>query len=373
MKSKKIKLYLTAQQRQILRQWEGTSRFTYNQTVGLLKQPDIKASWFSLKGDLLKQLPEWAMTVPYQVKSIAIRDACSAVKQAKLKCKQTGIPSVVRFRAKRAPERSIFIPKSAISAKGVYHTLLGAIRASEVIPESCLDSRLLLRNGEYFLAVPYKATIRLSENQARVVALDPGIRTFITFFAEKSFGKLGTNDIGRIYRLCHYMDKLSSRISTSKSKYRTRRARLRMSAKIRDLINELHHKVALFLVTNFDIILLPLFESSRMVIKGHRKLNSKAARAMLTFSHYRFKKFLEHKAREYGKLVVTVDESYTSKTVSWTGELVPKLGSARFIKDSKGVRMDRDLNGARNILIKSLSDSTFREELNLLGCSVNIC
>ena len=36
--------------------------------------------------------------------------------------------------------------------------------------------------------------------------------------------------------------------------------------------------------------------------------------------------FLKHKAYEYGKTVIDVNEAYTSKTVSWTGELVPNLG-----------------------------------------------
>jgi hypothetical protein len=54
------------------------------------------------------------------------------------------------------------------------------------------------------------------------------------------------------------------------------------------LIDELHHKTALFLVTNFDVLLLPTFETSQMVCKGARKLRRKSVRNMLTFAHYRF-------------------------------------------------------------------------------------
>jgi putative transposase len=374
IKSKKIKLYLTAEQRKLVRQWEGTSRFCYNQTVALLKDGSIKSSWKSLKTALIDELPEWAKPVPYQIKSIAVRDACQATSNAKVKAKNTGTYNQVSFRRKTSPERSIYMPKSAIKPKGIYHTVLGEIRYAEEIPESVCDSRLILSNGYFYLAVSYKVTKRLSENQARIVALDPGVRTFITFFAENVFGKIGESDIGRIYRLCFWLDDAYSKLSKQKGrhKYRLKRAIGRMRAKIKNLVNELHHKSAKFLTDNFDIILLPKFETSQMVSRQRRKIRSKTARAMLNFSHYRFKQFLKHKALETGKAVMDITEEYTSKTVSWTGEVV-EIGSAKKIKDKNGNRMDRDLNGARNILIKSLSDLTFREQISALGCSVNIC
>ncbi len=65
--------------------------------------------------------------------------------------------------------------------------------------------------------------------------------------------------------------------------------------------------------------------------------------------------FLKHKALEYGVRVIDVCEAYTSKTVSWTGEIITNLGGSKVIKSSKGHRMDRDLNGARGIFIKSVS------------------
>ncbi|OLT59062.1 transposase [Moorena bouillonii] len=97
------------------------------------------------------------------------------------------------------------------------------------------------------------------------------------------------------------------------------------------LVNELHHKAARFLVDNFDVILLPTFETSQMSKKRNRKLRSKTVRNMLSFGHYRFKEFLKQKASETGKIVVDVCEAYTSKTVSWTGEIV-NIGGSKTIK-----------------------------------------
>ena len=79
---------------------------------------------------------------------------------------------------------------------------------------------------------------------------------------------------------------------------------------------------------------------------------------LLTWAHYRFRQFLQHKAREFGKRVVIVDEAYTSKTISWTGELIPNLGGRKIVRSKlTGDRMDRDYNGARGIFLRALGDS----------------
>ena len=129
-----------------------------------------------------------------------------------------------------------------------------------------------------------------------------------------------------------------------------------MQQKVRDLINELHHKTARFLVENFDVILLPAFETKDMVSKSKRKIRSKTVRSMLTFAHYRFKMFLKWKAVQTGKEVIDVSEAYTSKTHPQTG-VVKNIGGAKRIRLLNGSWADRDIVGAFNILLKALVDS----------------
>ena len=363
IKSKRIRVYPSSEQRETLRQWIGTARWTYNKTVALLNDTDTQANWIAIKTGILDDLPDWAKPVPYQIKSVAIRDACLAVRAAKQKCQKTGQFQSVSFKSKRNPSDSIFIPKAAISENGVYHTKLGKLRLSERLPENIKDSRLVKDGTHYYLCVSYSVTIRKRKPNGRVVALDPGVRTFLTYFHEHGFGWLGHHAINRIQRLCSYLDDLLSRASKAtkqqakaKAKKNMRRAANRIRKRIRNLVDELHKKVARWLVDNFDIILLPTFETSQMTCKSGRKLHKRTVRQMLTLSHYRFKQFLRHKAKETGCLVLDVCEAYTSKTVSWTGEIVKNLGGAKVIKDSAGLKMDRDLNGARGIFLRALVD-----------------
>lgn len=289
-KSKKIRLFLNPEQKALVKHWFGVSRYVYNQTIAYLKQPDTKANWMAIKTDILHSLPEWAKSVPYQIKSIAIKDACLAVKACKKGFGKDGQFRKTRFRSRKDAKQSVYIPKSAIKECGVYHSILGECRLNEALPSNFSDGRLTLIYGEYYAIVSEQVQPIQTENQGRMVALDPGVRTFMTFFSEDSYGWLGNDSNLYIQKLCFKLDKLVSRIACwaqlgdpprkapSQQKKRFKLAASRIRAKIKHLVTELHHKTAKFLVDNFDVILLPTFETSQMVSKSRRKLRNKTVR-----------------------------------------------------------------------------------------------
>lgn len=371
-RSKKIRIFLKPEQKARLKQWFGTSRFVYNRTIEYLQQPETKANWFAIKGEILNRLPEWAKPVPYQIKSIAIRDACFAVKAAKKGFMSDGNIRQCKFRSRKDRQQSIFVPKSAIKDCGFYQTKLGKCLLKETLPKEFSDGRVTLAYGEYYLTVSSEVQPSSSDNQGRVVALDPGVRTFITLFSEDSFGWLGEGANLFIQKLCFKLDNLVSQITKAKSrvKRRLKKAADRVRGKIKNLVKELHHKTAKFLVDNFDVILLPTFETSQMVSKSKRRIKSKSVRQMLTLSHYDFKQFLKWKAWENSKVVIDCNEAYTSKTVSWTGEIIKNLGGSTIIKSqTTGLKMNRDLNGARGIFLRAVVDTPLlRDSLNLCVC-----
>lgn len=189
-------------------------------------------------GGILNNLPKWSKPVPYQIKSIAIRDACIAVREAKVKYSKTGQVQQVKFKSRKNPTQSCYIPKSAVSSKGIYHTKLGQIRLKEPIPEGFGDGRIVVQRGQYYLCLSVDLPKYNLENQGRVVALDPGVRNFLTLFSENSFGWIGSGDIGKIQRLCYHLDNLISRLTKAKSKtkQRMKKAANRMRLKIRNLL-----------------------------------------------------------------------------------------------------------------------------------------
>lgn len=349
-RSRKIRAYPTQEQKKILNSWFGASRFAYNKTVEFLKQPDTKAQWKSIKTDLLHEMPEWLKEVPYQIKSVAIRDCCQAVSNAKKKFKQTGKFQEVKFRSKKRGDNNLFIPQSAVSENGVYHTILGKLKTAEPLWKPTHDCRVVLQNGRYFVIVPVDVAVKRPENQRlSACALDCGVRTFQTVFSKELILKVGEHDFQRIFRYCYALDKLISRKKKERSN-KFNKAMQRIRWKVRDLIDEIHNKLALTLCRLFDVVYIPTFETHDMV----SKLKHKTSRAMLGWAHYRFKMKLKAKAEEYSCKVIDCTEEYTSKTCGNCGEISSIGGKEVWTCNHCGCKHDRDINGARNILLKQM-------------------
>lgn len=345
----------------------GTSRYVYNRTVDYFnnRNPDEPIlKWNQVFNEINKNLPEWTKGVPYQVKKMAVKDCfnafsngCKALKRKQIKFFE------LSYRTKLDTSTSVYIPKTAVKQNGVYYTILGELKYKEKLPSVKADCRLVNMYGDYYLCVPHKTTIEKVDNQdvlKGAVSIDLGLRTFATFFSENSVGKIGTNAQTIITDLCFRLDKLCSEVSKLKKrrevnrKKRLKKVIKRLKCKLRNKIDELHKKTARFLCDNFSTIILPTFNVSNMVLKNTRKIRSKSVRSMMSLRFYSFRMYMRTKCKEVGIRLIECSEAYTSKTVSWNGELKEKLGSSKEIEDC-GVRMDRDYNGARGIFLLATS------------------
>ena len=343
LRSRKIRIYPNAKQRDILKLWMKTARYVYNEAAEYISQGN-KPDWLMIKSWLVKDLPAWTESTPYQVKAIAIRDACISSKLA------AKTDSTAKFRARHSARQTIFVPRASATKRGVYTRFLGRMDFAEDMPTPEGDCRVVLDCGRWFVSVPVKVR-QLSEAFGRTVSLDPGIRNFMTFYSLDSCGKLGAGAFSRIYSLCSYLDDLNARMSATnhRQRYRMKKAADRLRWKIRNLVEELQHKTALFLVRNFDVIALPELRAD--FADG---MKSTSLREILSSAHSGFREYLRAKAGEYGTKIITQDEEWTSQVCSWSGEV---REPGKFIRDSKGTTLDRDYNGARGIFLRALRES----------------
>jgi transposase len=154
--------------------------------------------------------------------------------------------------------------------------------AHEKLPATInYDARLLrTRLGQFYLCTPLPLEKRpdnqrppLTEERkqmgAGTIALDPGVRTFQTGYTPDGLVvEWGARDLSRIYRLCHHHGDLQSRWSQKDVIRHRRRYRLRKAAaarirhKIRNLVDDLHKRLAKWLCENHETVLLPPFETS---------------------------------------------------------------------------------------------------------------
>jgi putative transposase len=331
----------------------GLSRYWYNQAIEHLKQPDTKASLYDVRLIQDNEHPEWAFDCPQRIREHSINEACRAVRNAKRKYAIAHQFQQVKFRSRKDVVQRFGFDRQSLNKDFVFKGKNKVLfKASEEFNSELEGTKVVKENGRWFLILPQKRSIKTPDNQRLgAVALDPGVRTFVSYYSETHHGKIGEGDFNRIFRLCLCLDNMMSRICLSKGKRRNsiRKAAERLRWKIRDLIDDLHHKTANFLVRNFDIVFLPTFETQRMV----SKLRHKTARMMLTFAHFRFKSFLKAKGEEYSCEVIDVSEAYTSKTCSYCGK-IHNIGSRKVMRCGCRAAVDRDLNGARGIYLRAL-------------------
>jgi len=208
--------------------------------------------------------------------------------------------------------------------------------------------------NRYFLHIPVEREwffsddkrndkqVKFVSEKDRIIALDPGIRKFLVGYdprGESIF--IGDRASTELTNLLYKLDKTTN----DKSKKLLRR-------KLKNLISELHWKVASFLVKNYDIILIPDFRVSQMITK--KSLPKIVKRLMCMFSFFKFKEKLKFKCEEYGKKLIIVDESYTSRTCGNCGKLRNKNSKEVFYCSKCKLLGDRDVLAARNILIKNI-------------------
>lgn len=377
VKSRKIRIYPTLEQRKALSKWFGIARVAYNSALRKLKD-GIKGGWMKVGTDILNDeffKNDFAKEVPYQVKKLAVKELFSSLTAVrKLKGKtQRGFD--MKFRSKKNPRQTICIPKSAISTKGVYHTLLGKMKMKE-LDQFCgefSDGKLCLDNGQYFLVITKKVKTEIVDNQD-IVGLDPGIRNFLTYFSEQgNFGFLGKGVMKTLHGFQTKLDRLRSVATTTDDKlkrFRFWRKFKKLSHKVKNLVSELHFKVINYLTRTYGVIVMPPFNVKDMINRSKRKIRKVTARAMNCLSFYLFRQRLQHKCRERGILFVEQNESYTSRTNSFTGEVLTSLGSREWIRFGEH-KVHRDLNGSRNILLRAMMrDSSSQAAMPVQNCVI---
>ena len=181
--------------------------------------------------------------------------------------------------------------------------------------------------------------------------------------------------------LSHNKNKQNKRI---KHKKQLKNKINRIYQKIHNIVDEVHHKTAKFLCENYKKILIPIFKTKNMVkninfkeIKKQQKekideqlkdckskrdyrnltkytrMNKRSKFVLNMERHYEFRQFLAQKCQEYNCELVIVTEEFTSKCCGKCGFISDNYKNRIKICENCKAKINRDINGARNILIKN--------------------
>jgi hypothetical protein len=264
-------------------------------------------------------------------------------------------------------------PRAAARFRGIPRLFTADTRLS-------YDRRL--KTYHLLLTIERPETQRPPAAAGEVVSIDPGVRTFATCFYARAGGyREAGNRLGRdvevlaaeawradmrAERLWHLSReaferegdlKLQRRLVQRAKRVHRFAARLRLRA--RNKAAALHWDLANALCRSAELVLLPDFSPGALSNNkdGRRKICQGTARQMLGQGHCTFRDRLKSKAEEYGARVVMCREDFTSKTCGRCGRLNQDLGSSKhFCCPGCGFTIDRDRNGARNVLLRYIAD-----------------
>lgn len=381
-KMKKIKFIPTKEQIKVLKKWWNDYRYTYNYSLWLRKETDLtNISKLKLRNmvtpEVCNSTRTWILETPKGIREQAVFELCKNYNSCYSNYKAGNIDFFeIKYLTKKNPKWSIRIPSNAFK---IYNTknpkwknkivtifpkkgprgyknlkITGnspLFRMQEPLPSIKHDSIIHFDGLSYYLCIPVDIENQDKKLGNNIVSLDPGVRTFQTMYSlNGECYKLGHNNFSRIFKILLWIDNNISKTSKN-NKIRILKAR----RKIKRLINEMHNKIINFLCNYSKIILLPKFETKQMIKNVSRKINKKCVRNMCTYSHFKFQQKLIHKARETGTKILIVNESYTSKTCGSCGFINNNLNSNKIYKcPNCKITIDRDFNGARNILLRAM-------------------
>ena len=383
---RRLRLRPTPDEDKRLRLWLSAVRWTYNRCVSLVNSKACPAEQDALRQRTTTHAALTAagklkyLDVHVDVRSEAVRDFLKAFfQQLELVAAKKNKHFEMHYRSPRDPQQSLVVPSRDWNrpqkAKKLGPTSckwLQGLHCAEGLPATLNnDTRLVrTRRGAYYLCVgsrPVHPAPPLPPH--RVIALDPGVRTFMTGFdpeglvLEVGFGESKLEALGKRLAKLRRETRLVADPENEVMLRGVRRRKLRrMRAKAqtwrdkqRNLVDECHKRLAKYLCESYDVILLPELKVQELV-KASRVggLHKTTKRRMLVWSHYRFRQRLAAKATQYpGKQVVFVSEAYTSRTCTRCGALAAKYSDKTFHCRWCGFACDRDVMASRNVFLRN--------------------
>lgn len=374
-----IRCFPSKEQKKILIKWTHTYRSVYNKTLELIEKYNEPKNFYSIRNKIVPKKnidkdKQWLLETPKDIRANSIKEAIKNYKSCFSNLKNKNIKFFkMKYKQKKEKKRVFTIPKTAIKQKDERNVLIYSTYIKEPIKlrkDKYLKTNKLFKYdginivsydfNKWYIQIPIECVVSKRDNQAiktrHICALDPGVKSFQTIYStDNKMIKIGLNDRDKIQSILKRIYKLQSKQS---EKSRTERKKISKQIynrflRINNMINEMHWKTINYLTSNYDLIYLPSFETQCIL----KKLNHKESKEILKyFQHFKFKERLKFKTSILdGKNVSIIDEFYTSKTCTSCGNIQSDLGNKNIYNCKKcKISIDRDLNGARNILLKHI-------------------
>jgi transposase len=277
----KFRIYPDKEQKKIINLWLSESLEIYNVCIEIFNADNeyFSKGFMSAKIEIFDFMDK-KFKCPYDSRTHVISKFCDNIKSCFTNLKNGNIKTF-EFK-KKISYQNVYVPKTSITENSVFPSYLNNIKGiNKYFTENNIDINDIgdsflqfdRVSKKYYLIIPYYRSKVGVKNKKKVIALDPGEKIPFSYFSQEGFGHLGKDIRKRILNEQKNIKKLQSILSKGlnkdgkkiNNKDTIRKKIQHHFNKIKNLVKELHNKVALYLVKNYDIILIPEFSTKNMI------------------------------------------------------------------------------------------------------------
>ena len=334
----------------------------------LLLQEIIKEDEKILR-DLMKNIqcrenPEvrdWEKKINKETRANAVNKLCESYKTAKANLAAGNIKSFdIGFMKKNSKRKCIELSSQQVSIKDKSITISffeedKKFKISSKMSKKLMSNKIEIKNncdfvcikGSYWLMIPVKNSfVEQSLETIQYCSVDPGIIKIATTFGNKDTIEYSHNR--------ELLKKLNQKIKFLKEKRQRKYFRKKQFDKIEkrkiDYTNQLHWNLINSILKDNDVIFFGDIKSHDITKKNSIK---NVNQEFNDLKFHLLKSRLVYKATILGKKIIMIDEYLTSQTCSECGS-IKKIDDRIYSCCKCGSVFDRDINAAKNILMKGI-------------------
>jgi IS605 OrfB family transposase len=371
-----ITIYPTKKQKQLLNNWFKYYVVMYNETIKLFKRArrlniKLTLNWKTIRTKYLKyrrnkiqkksQMKNFKQNtkIAIHILDFAIQSACASYKSCLTNLKNGNIKHFrLRYLKQSKKNKIIKMEKCNINKKNntFYSTVFrdsfkffNNFRLSEITSDFIVHYNK--KTNVYKLLSPIKLDKNNCE-QKDTVSIDPGIRTFMTTYSTNKCTSIGDNLMNKLEKYFYQINRVQNCRNNKRKKIK--KTIQKYNKKIEHVIDDLHWKSINYLIKNYGNILIGNL-STKQIISNKNNLHKSVKKVASAMSLFKFKQRLQYKCLKNNIGYFEVDEAYTSKTCTKCSSINENLrGQKIFNCPLCKYSINRDINGARNILLKYL-------------------
>ena len=252
---------------------------------------------------------------------------------------------------------------------------IGKVRVKEKRDVYCigriLSATIRRRADCWFVSVTVEEQVSdPTPPNGQEVGVDLGVRALATL----SDGTVIANPraLGRnLRKLKQHSKNLSRKCKGSKNREKAKLKLARTYLRIFNIRQDTLHKLTTYLAKNHSKVVI-----EDLCVSGMMR-NHRLAGAIGDVGFYEFRRQLEYKCQWYGAQIIIVPRSFlSSKMCSYCGHMKNELSLSKRVYDCEqcGLKIDRDLNAALNLVAVSLpeTENACGEDVRLSTDSLNL-